>query len=557
MSNHQQARLQHQKDSNFLSGVIPGLLILATVSFLLYSPTLRFDFTDLDDTIFIQEQANYNKKISNIFHSFSRGVFSEERDQYYRPVLLNSFVLNYQFSKEEISGYHAMNILFHLLSVCFLYLFLLSFSLQSTHTLLLSLIFAVHPAIIQAVSWIPGRNDSLLFIFIVLHFWFLKLSLDRQSRVWLALCFITGLLAMFTKETGIFILPLGLIFYFIYTKAESKRASIIKILIGYIIISLIWYLMRSTANLEAQKLSFAEMLSGFFPRSLVAIQYFGKWFFPVNLSVFPTVQDSSFIPGLIAIILFLSLIYFSKCWKQDVFLVGAFWFFLFLVPVFLLPSSLNEQVFEHRLYVPSVGILMMLSQTNIFYKIPAKYLNLGIIIIISLLAFLNYRHQKNFRDPLSFWTSAIQTTPNSAYANKMYATRVSKTNPDLGLYHMKKAYSLNPKEKYVNYHLGKYYLEKDSLALADKMLYEELKHSEYYDNYFQLSRLEFIKKDLNKSIDHLEKYLSKKPDDVPAIQNYLLMLKETAQMDRARSALQNFQSKGIKFPEELINAINK
>lgn len=72
---------------------------------LLYSGSTNHGFTDLDDTIFVNEFHEYNSNANNLIHSFKRGVFSEDKDFYYRPMLLNSFIINTWFAQDNIKAY--------------------------------------------------------------------------------------------------------------------------------------------------------------------------------------------------------------------------------------------------------------------------------------------------------------------------------------------------------------------------------------------------------------------------------------------------------------------
>ena len=93
----------------------PGMLLAVAVMFL-YASSINLGFTELDDSIFIKERQSYNEDLSNLVTSFKRGVFNETEDVYYRPILLNSFILNYQLSGTAIKGYHVVNILLHLIA---------------------------------------------------------------------------------------------------------------------------------------------------------------------------------------------------------------------------------------------------------------------------------------------------------------------------------------------------------------------------------------------------------------------------------------------------------
>ncbi len=526
---------------------------VACIVCIVYFPSIHFSYTELDDTVFIKENAPFNKDLKNLPKTFTRGVFSESKDAYYRPVLLQSFIVNYYFSKDNAAGYHLFNIALHALCCILLFCFLLACNIQEHFAFVLALIFAVHPMLVQAVSWIPGRNDSLLLLFVLIHLLVLKRSFERQSWVLFAGSFAAALAALFTKETALFVVFAGTAWVWLFVPVADKKLAAKWMAGAYAICIVIWAAMRLTASLDSSRVSLSEMVCGFFPRSLVIVQYLGKWFLPFHLSVFPTIQDTPNWPGLLVVAAaVLGYWYFRRDITPHV-TFGLSWFLLFVLPALVLPSSLNDQTFEHRMYLPSVGLLLALgSMASRIEKWKKQVMGLFLCVLPALIL-INVRHQKNFNDPLSFWSHAIKTTPNSAYAQIMFAARISKSDPELGLAHMKKAYRLNPKEKYVNYYLGKYYLEKDSIAIASSLLYEELNHSDYYDLHFQLSKLEFLQKNLDKSIAHMENYLSKKPNDMQAFQNYLLMLRDTKQEQRAKAAIEKFEQRGIAVPTELKN----
>jgi tetratricopeptide (TPR) repeat protein len=120
---------------------------------------------------------------------------------------------------------------------------------------------------------------------------------------------------------------------------------------------------------------------------------------------------------------------------------------------------------------------------------------------------------------------------------------------------MRNAYRLNPKEKYVNYYIGKNFLNDNQVDSAERYLLAELKTSEYYDSYFLLSRVYFLKKDMSQSISYLEQYMEKDPRLPQAINNYLLMLADTGQFEKARQFIAKKQAAGISVNSELIDMI--
>ena len=121
-----------------------SVFILASVTFMVYARSLSLDYTKLDDSIFIVENAQYNADLKNISVSFQRGLFNPTKDAYYRPLFLVDFILESRLFGIKPAGYHFTNLLFHIISVILLFLFLKRIKIPPADSFLLSLLFAVH-----------------------------------------------------------------------------------------------------------------------------------------------------------------------------------------------------------------------------------------------------------------------------------------------------------------------------------------------------------------------------------------------------------------------------
>lgn len=527
-------------------------LILSIVVMLLYSGSLNHGFTELDDTIFVNEFHEYNSDANNLVHSFKRGVFSEDKDFYYRPMLLNSFIVNTWFAQDNIKAYFFFNILLHLIAVLLLYILLQKLNVGKLNAFLLSLIFGVHPALTQAVAWIPGRNDTLLAVFAfagmiaALHY------TKTKNPIYLIAQCVLFLLAFFTKETAV-LTPFALlsVLYLIF-KDDWKKKEFMVLYVSWILCAVIWWLVRSQASLIPNPVFETHSISDMLARMPIAIQYIGKSILPFNLSVFPMMNQTTYWFGALGLVLIGLALYFAKNVDKRIVIAGIVWFVLLLLPVFLLPSSINDQDFEHRLYLPILGILLVLSQTWFFKNLSEQYVLIACLIISIVFALININQQNKFSSPLNFWQDAVRTSPQSSYANMMLAARIDSMDVAQANRLMKKAYALNPKEKYINYYLGKHYLEAGKLDSAKLFLLDELKLSAYYDTYFLLSRLSFLEKNTAASISYMETYLEKDPKNSQAINNLVLMLVETNQKEKAKNLLLKKQAEGIAVNQGLM-----
>lgn len=532
------------------------LLWLALVVLLLYAGSAGFGFTELDDSIFIRDFQQYNENLSNLATSFHRGVFDATNDTYYRPLFLDSMLLNYQISEQAPAGYHIVNLLFHLLSVTLLYQLFRRLSIKQWQAFVLTLLFAVHPVLAQAVAWIPGRNDTMLAIFL-LSFWICTLDYTETGKIkWLAGSILALLFAFFTKETAVFGAPVAFVLLVMW---QRKNWLDKKLLIQYgswIIVFLIWLSVRSAATLKSSPLAASQIVHDFVGRLPLIIQYLGKIFLPFNLSVFPVIEDTVYYYGIIAIVLLAAVIFLSKNKDTRKIVAGFAVFALMLLPVLIVPKSLNEQTFEHRLYLPVIGILMMLPQTILMKNTwNEKKVFYGFLAVAVIFCALNYRQQQFFSDPLTFWKEAQRSSPSSAYATMMYGARIEDQAEGAKLF--RKAYTLNPKEKYLNYYYGVMLQKEDSVLQSEPYLLTEKKISDYYECDFYLARVAMEKKDMQGAIGYLERYITRDPANPQANNNLLLLYIDTHQKAKAEAQVKHMTEIGMPVPAEVTNRINQ
>jgi hypothetical protein len=544
-----------EKEAGTIAGLkIPyPLLWLSLAAFVVYCPTIFYAFTDLDDSIFVRDFHAYNEDLRNLLTSFQRGLFDAIKDPYYRPLFMDSMIVNYKISGDgqNIASYHFINILFHITAVIFLYRLFIRLGIGEVRSFILTLLFAVHPVLSQAVAWIPGRNDTMLAIF---AFPFLSLAIDYANTgkiKTLVLSAIFLMLAFFTKETAVCVPPVAFVLIvFVLNKKWSDRRNLIQYGV-WLIIFACWYIIRAMAVPKSEALGLGAVFSGFFHRLPVIIQYTGKIFLPFNLSVFPTQEDTVYYFGFIAIAILAIVLYLNKERKRNIILSGLGIYLLLLLPALFVPNTLNDQTFEHRLYLPMAGMLLVLSQSAfIKNKYSDKNLVIGGVVVSLLLAILNFQHQKNFADPLAFWTQAATTSPNSAYANMMLGAREDNLQDSYALF--RKAYRLNPKEKYLNFYYGVMLQKEDSVKESEKYLLAEKNTSGYYECDFYLARVAMERKDMNTAIAELQAYLTKDVKNKIANQNLLLLYIDTRQKESAIAQARHMQQLGLDVPATVL-----
>ena len=552
-----------------------SLFLLIAVPVLVYFQALTLGFTMLDDTIFIVEYQYFNKDLANLFHSFDRGLFSPANDFYYRPLFLVDFILESRLFGVSAAGYHFTNLLFHVVCVVLLYYFLMAVGVRQADSLFLSLLFSLHPVLSQAVAWIPGRNDMLLMIFFLSGMLFSFKYTEHPSWYWWLLQSFAFLLALFTKETAVIMPIVALSLLIIVRKASWKIWA--PLTVGWIIAMVAWSLVRSHATLLKRSFTAWDLVQTGYDRFPALLQYLGKIFFPFNLTVFPGIDTVPIWWGVLALVVLAGLIFWSKSYFKILTIIGIGWFILFLLPVLIVPASLNDQVFEHRLYIPLVGILLILSQTRLFgsHEIPAqkqdnqqkkgnrqagkisptwfiiikRYFKPALALSVLLMyAIITLTRTGYYKDPVTFWTHAVNGNPSSAYANMMLGLR--QTDQTEMKRYLMTAYRLNPEEKMLNYLIGKLELDAGNTDKARFHLIKELKHSSIPDNYFSLAKVYFMKSNLDSAAWCLERVIETDPLNPQANHNLSLLYLQLNRKADALRLVESMKQKGLEIPAE-------
>lgn len=530
------------------------LLMLAVL--VVYFPSFSLGFTELDDTIFVREFREYNEDTRNLIVSFTRGLFDAVKDPYYRPLFSDAMILNYQMSGEEPGGYHAVNVLLHMASVLLFYKLMLRLNINPLHAFIAGLVFAVHPVLVQAVSWIPGRNDTMLAVFVLLFLQY-AVRYAMESKVpQLLLSVLFLLCAYFTKETAVFAAPVAFALLVLYTgKKWNDKAMLLQYVVWAVCFG-IWYGARAAATIQASGIGSSVAFGDLAHRLPVIIQYIGKVMLPFNQSVFPTQEDTVLWFGLVAIAGLVAIVILRKEGDKKPVIASLLIFLLFLMPALLVPDELNRQTFEHRLYLPMMGMLLLLPQTVLLAnKLEPQRLLLmwgGVCVVF---AGLNYRHQRHFSDPLSFWSQAVETSPNSAYANMMLAARLGKEETARSEAMFRKAYKLNPKEKYLNFYMAEMLQKKDSVLASEPYLLAEKQVSDYYQCDFYLARVYMTKGDKQNAVACLERYITRDQYNPMAHNNLLLLYIEMMQVEKARAIVTKMRKHNMPVPPAVLTQL--
>ncbi len=199
------------------------LLALLMINVLLYLPSLQHDFLKDDFRLIVENQRiktfkSFLNSINGQFFSFPDFPYLH----YWRPLSLFTFYLDYQVWGLNPLGFHFTNILLNALNAMLLFLFFYSISIKVFLAFFISLFFSVHPAHVEAVSWISGRTDLLSAFFLFSASLLFLLFLEKEKKTFYLFSVICFTLALLAKENAV-LFPLAAVFLLIPQKSVQKK----------------------------------------------------------------------------------------------------------------------------------------------------------------------------------------------------------------------------------------------------------------------------------------------------------------------------------------------
>ncbi|MFH0800435.1 MAG: tetratricopeptide repeat protein [Pseudomonadota bacterium] len=469
--------------------------ILAALIFALYSKALFFGLTYLDDDGLIINNSYLIGRLSNIFEAFRRDVFSSHLGEaFYRPIFTISLMIDEALGG-DIFVYHLTSVIAHAAFVCLLFRVLVCTTHRPVPSFAAALIFAVHPAMSQAVAWVPGRNDSLMAILALASFLFFIRHLgSKRFGIFPHLVFFA--LALFTKEQALFITLMCLIYAKFIRGRRIFSIKIVTPMIWWAIIIVAWRLMRAAAfshpipyTIDAIAISLGQGL----PHLML---YLGKLVLPFSLAVLTIPRDENLLLGAISLAIVCGLLIFSRSRRNSFVAFGTLWFVLFLWPTFIQPDpDTPTYLIGHRAYLPAVGLAFVLLEVEWIRDIDlgdfARIKEGVALLLAAALAVGTFFYMDTFKDGLNFWENAAGHSPHSPLAQRgLGAIYYYHSRLDDALALFKKSIEFNPEEKMAHGNVGLIYATKGMMAEAEAEYLKEIEQNPNYDDvHFNLGNL--------------------------------------------------------------------
>lgn len=420
------------------------VLLLFVVSIGLYYGSLieifyRPNAISLDDNDLMLHLLNHRLTLKDIFVPDGFG-------KYYRPFLSLSFFIDQRLYGDVTFGFRLTNILIHALNVILIYILgrmlFRNAARKEEIAFFSALLFAVHPAAVESVSWISGRTDSLAV------FWSLSTIIfylaGRGSKRWyfLPVALFCMVAAVLSKEVAVVIPVLMVIWEFFYHHSFGFKKTKYAPLASALFIALVpLYLHLRSSGLAAGDMGIELIKSGFMDQGVLSSGifflasigfYLKKTIIPLPLNIAITNINIALyaLVGLLSLLAVAGLVFLKNFRRHHFFLV---WSLLGMLPAALISFTTMawtpwaERYLYFSLVPLSIFIVICffgsLEQQRGRFKKVVPVIGLSILLLFSI---STVHRSFLWNDDLRLWKDAYSKSPDFIYAAVGYATVLAK-----------------------------------------------------------------------------------------------------------------------------------
>lgn len=207
----------------FGRSALTPMVLLAIAVIVLFTKTLDYGFLYYDDVEYIQADPVVSKGLSIKGLKYA---FSQISEPYFMPATRLSYMLDVSlFGNQEAFGFRLTNLLLHLAVSIGVYFLFLSITGKSIESIIISLLFAVHPQHVEAVVWVAGRKELVAGLFGILSLLAYTRYVRVRRRRWYFVSLLGFGASLFGKPIWV-VLPLLMLLWDVLLDDRIKRTGI-------------------------------------------------------------------------------------------------------------------------------------------------------------------------------------------------------------------------------------------------------------------------------------------------------------------------------------------
>jgi protein O-mannosyl-transferase len=474
-------------------------ILLVLLTGWLFFPAIQNDFVNYDDPENITANSHVQRGIK--WESVQREFTGEDKTALWAPVTMLSHALVWQIVGIKPWGHHLANVLLHAINTGLVFLVLRKLTGATWRSLFVAALFGMHPLRVESVAWVTERKDVLSTTFWMLTLWAYARFVEESKA---------------EKGKPIIFYVSALVFYALGLMSKPMLVTVpfLLLLLDY------WPLRRNEERGEgreisnrgwswtwliAEKAPFLVLAAGtsavtfFFQNRGGAVatlasvplicrienvpvsycRYLGKLFWPLDLTVFyphPGHWPMGMVLASSLLLMGVSIAAITLRRQYPYVLIGWFWFVGTLVPVIQLVQAGLQSMADRFVYVPLIGILLVLTwgacELTRHWRYQKSFLSITAVAVILFCIPLTRKQIGYWKDSETLFMHATAVTENNCLAeNNLGVALASKGRWDEAIKHYQKGLAMDPFLEIVPNHADTY--NNLGLALIQKGQVEE------------------------------------------------------------------------------------
>ncbi len=411
-------------------------VLLALMTAAVYWPVLELGFTNFDDPAYVTANPRVQAGLTG---DSVKWAFTRAHAANWHPLTWVSHMLDCELYGQKPAGHHLTNLLFHIADSLLLFGLLQRLTGALWRSAFVAALFALHPLHVESVAWVAERKDVLSAFFFLLTLWCYARYTHAECGSQGSASGDTYPAARNAQHGGTnhlpsaisYVLSLGCFAFGLMSKPMLVTVPFVLLLLDY------WPLRRlcfpplrlagtpsphhratSPLRLFLEKLPFfvlsaascvvtlevqrqggavvplAEGLgipleSRLMNTPMSYVWYLVKLIWPSDLAViYPSVREWPLVQVLLATVLLLALTS-AAVWqgrRRPYVLAGWLWYLGMLVPVIGLVKVGAQFVADRYMYLPSIGLFIMLSWG--VADLTASWARCGLPLVVGAMAVL-------------------------------------------------------------------------------------------------------------------------------------------------------------------------
>lgn len=462
-----QVKTMQQTPSKF-EGWLPIAAVLA-VTFFAFIQTFQSDFVNWDDDVNILQ----NRNLAVFTFENIRNIFTTNIMGGYNPLPIFTFAIEKALvDADGLSRLiHTDNLILHLITVFLVYRLVSLMGFSQWTSLLVALLFGIHPMRVESVAWATERKDVLFgafyFASLIQYAKYLKSDDYKILNKHFLWAFVLFVFALFSKVQAVS-LPLSMLAMDYYFKRPLNFKLIfekIHFFLGSLAMGLATIiLLKSNKTIDDTVLNysvFEKIAVGFYTYLI----YLGKCIYPWAMSPlypFPKVIDAPFYASSLFFIASVIGVWYAyrKGWTTLVF--GWIFFFVNYIFVSQIVQAGQGYLADRFTYVPYFGFFIILAsftEGGLFQEAKDKEqeakgklgenvdwkVKIGVASYLLILFFTTFNQVKIWKDGETLWTHTIGFDDKipTAYQNRALIFRDRK-NYDKAIADLNMSLNLKP-----------------------------------------------------------------------------------------------------------------